>query len=147
MIAAGFGAPPSSISSRWNSAVGALPIATTAPASRSPQSSIAAAERVVPSFSASAGTRGSRSVQITALLAGSRARVMPCATISASQRIGARPRVRRALRHEAGPRIRCAPAACDQPAGMDHADRDLGLVRGEAREVGFGADDGERALQ
>ena len=29
---------------------------------------------------------------------------------------------------------------------MDHAHRDLGLVRGEARQIGLGADDGERAL-
>src|SRR6202043_2262885 len=61
-IAAGFGAPASSNSSRRNSAVGALPMATTAPANFSPQSSMAAAERVVPSFSASAGTRASWSV-------------------------------------------------------------------------------------
>ena len=33
--------------------------------------------------------RGSRSVQTTSLPAGSRARVTPCATISASQKIGA----------------------------------------------------------
>ena len=31
-------------------------------------------------------------------------------------------------------------------AGMDHAHRDLGLLGGEARQVGLGADDGERAL-
>ena len=47
--AAGRGAPASISSSRWNSAVGALPIATTAPSSRSPHSSSAAALRVVPS--------------------------------------------------------------------------------------------------
>src|SRR4051812_41755807 len=38
-IAAGFGAPASSSSSRRNSAVGALPMATTAPASLWPHSS------------------------------------------------------------------------------------------------------------
>src|SRR5699024_2077852 len=53
--AAGLGAPAAIISSRWNSAVGALPIATTAPSSRSRHSSSAAAERVVPSSAASAG--------------------------------------------------------------------------------------------
>ena len=47
------------ISSRRNSAVGALPIATTAPSSRSPHRSTAAAERVVPSRAASAATAGS----------------------------------------------------------------------------------------
>ena len=47
-ISAGFGQPSSSRSSRWNSAVGALPIATTAPSIRSRHNSTAAAERVVP---------------------------------------------------------------------------------------------------
>src|SRR6266851_5595246 len=77
------------ISSRRNSAVGALPITTTDPASRSRQNSTAAAVRVVPSETASADTRGSDSVQITALSAGSRVLVMPWATIRVSQRIGA----------------------------------------------------------
>ena len=88
-MAAGFGAPASISSSSRNRAVGALPMATTAPARRSRHRSSAAAERVVPFFAASAAVRGSLSVQITSLLAGSRARVMPCATISASHRIGA----------------------------------------------------------
>src|SRR5262245_49916134 len=34
----------------------------------------------------------------------------------------------------------------DLTAGMDHADRDLGLLFREARQVGLGADDGEGAL-
>src|SRR5680860_1143972 len=46
-------------------------------------------DRVVPSFAARSGTRSSRSVQITSLSAGSRARVTPWATICASQKIGA----------------------------------------------------------
>src|SRR4029453_7157666 len=46
-IAAGFGAPVSSISSKRNKAVGALPIATNAPPRRSRHNSSAAAERVV----------------------------------------------------------------------------------------------------
>ena len=54
-IAAGRGAPSSSSSSRRKSAVGALPMATTAPASRSTQRSRAAAERVVPSARGKAG--------------------------------------------------------------------------------------------
>src|SRR6476661_2121115 len=88
-MAAGFGAPSASISSRRNRAVGALPMATTAPFSLSRQSSSAAAERVVPSLAARSGTLLFRKVQITSLLAGRRARVTPCATISASHRIGA----------------------------------------------------------
>ena len=68
--------------------MGALPIATTAPAIRSPHRSSAAAERVVPSRAASAGTSGWFSVQTTSLPAGRRARVMPCATISASHSTG-----------------------------------------------------------
>ena len=31
----------------------------------------------------------------------------------------------------------------DLPAGMDHADSDIGLVGGKAGEIGFRADDGE----
>ena len=90
-ITAAGGATPGScsISSRRNSAVGALPITTSDPANRSRHNSIAAAVRVVPSCAASAGTRGSDSVQITSLSAGSRALVMPLATIWASQKIGA----------------------------------------------------------
>src|SRR5690606_22033333 len=34
----------------------------------------------------------------------------------------------------------------DQPAGMDHADGDIGLGLGEAREIGLSANDGEGAL-
>src|SRR6185437_13511368 len=88
-IAAGFGPPPSISSSKRNNAVGALPIATTAPLSPSSQRSSAAAEHVVPFCSASPAARESLSVQTTALRAGSRERVTPCATISESQKIGA----------------------------------------------------------
>src|SRR5262249_35673897 len=88
-IAAGLGAPASSISSKRNKAVGALPTATTAPPRRSRHNSSAAAERVVSSSSASRATCGSRSVQTTPLCAGRRARVTPCAAISESHRMGA----------------------------------------------------------
>jgi hypothetical protein len=90
-ITAAGGATPGSSrsSSRRNSAVGALPITTTDPASCSRHNSTAAALRVVPPAAASDGTRGSDSMQITALSAGSRVRVMPWATIWASQKIGA----------------------------------------------------------
>src|SRR5690242_14454769 len=56
---AGLGAPASINSNKRKSAVGALPIATTAPASFSPQRSMAAAVRVVPRVRARAGTRAS----------------------------------------------------------------------------------------
>src|SRR5262249_53882684 len=54
--AAGGFAPASSISRRRNSAVGALPMATTAPARRAPHNSMAPAVRVLPILRASAGT-------------------------------------------------------------------------------------------
>ena len=47
----------------------------------------------------------------------------------------------RCSRHRSYP---CAPF--DHAAGMEHAHRDLGFARREAREIGLGADDGERAL-
>src|SRR5258706_9069826 len=90
MIAAGRGQDSSSnMFRRWNSAVGALPMATTAPSRYGRHSSSAAAERVLPVACTSAATAGSLSVQITALPAGRRARVMPSETIRASHRIGA----------------------------------------------------------
>src|SRR5579863_3529348 len=90
MIAAGRGQDSSSSMFRsWNSAVGALPMATTAPSRCGRHSSNAAAERVVPIACASAATAGSLSVQITALAAGRRARVTPSETIRASHRMGA----------------------------------------------------------
>ena len=85
-------------------------------------------------------------MQITSLRAGKRARVMPCATISASQRIGAPARERAA---RGGDEVRAEHDVLrrlDRAAGMDHAHRDLGLFGGKARQVGLGADDGERAL-
>ena len=61
--------------------------------------------------------------------AGSRARVTPCATISASHRIGApAASAPRAAGDQAGAE-RDVPRRLDQAAGMDHAHRDLGLAR------------------
>ena len=54
-------------SSRWNRAVGALPIATTAPSRWGRHSSTAAAERVVPRPAAEPGVRSSSSVCRTSL--------------------------------------------------------------------------------
>src|SRR5690606_33008871 len=87
MMAAGRGAPASSISSKRKRAVGALPIATTEPSIPS-QRSRAAADRVLPMVLASSIVRLLRSVQITGLSVGRRARVIPWATISASQKMG-----------------------------------------------------------
>lgn len=89
MIAAGAPTPSSNSSSRRNSAVGALPTATTEPGSLSRHSSSAAADRVVPIRSASPGTFGSDSVHSTSLAAGKRLRVTPEAIMFASHRIGA----------------------------------------------------------
>src|SRR4029078_3330590 len=58
MMAAGIGAPASMNSNKRNSAVGALPMATSAPSRRSRQRSSAAAERVVPRSGAKAGAPG-----------------------------------------------------------------------------------------
>ena len=66
-IAAGRGPPASTISSRWKSAVGALPIATTAPSSSGSQSETAAAVRVVLHAAAREGTWGSVRKQCTSL--------------------------------------------------------------------------------
>ncbi len=90
-IAAGRGAPAISISIRWKSAVGALPTATTAPASQDVHRETAAAVRVVAHSAASPGTRGSLSRQSTSLSRGNRLRVTPVATMVASHRIGAPP--------------------------------------------------------
>src|SRR5579875_2479972 len=92
ITAAGRGAPAASSSSRRKRAVGALPIAISAPPSRSRHSSTAAAVRVVRSSRASGPTRASCNMHSTSLLAGRRARVTPAATISVSHRIGAPPR-------------------------------------------------------
>jgi len=67
----------------------ALPMATMAPSRCGRHSSSAAAERVLRMVAASAGTRGSSSVQMTALAAGRRVRVMPSETMRASHSTGA----------------------------------------------------------
>jgi hypothetical protein len=89
MIAAGGGAPSVISSNKWNSAVGALPIATTAPARRSPHSETAAAERVVSQRCASSLACGSSTRQQISLSAGSRLRVIPAASICVSVKITA----------------------------------------------------------
>ena len=65
--AAGAEAPSSINSSRRNSAVGALPIASTAPASRSAHSSTPAAERVLCRRAATPAARGSATSDTTSL--------------------------------------------------------------------------------
>src|ERR1700722_3634473 len=78
---AGIGAPSAIISSRWNSAVGALPIATMAPAKCSRHSSTAAAERVVSWCRAISAARESPRVQTISFAAGNRLAMIPAATI------------------------------------------------------------------
>src|ERR1700761_4581564 len=91
------GETPSSISSSSRKrAVGALPIASTAPANRSAQSSTPAAERVVCRRSARSTARGSATSDTTWLSAGNRVVVTPAATIDESHRTGA-PRCKAAL--------------------------------------------------
>src|ERR1700722_5236042 len=88
-MAAGRGTPPIRISKRGNRAVGALPMATTAPSSNGSHNEIAAAVRVVFHCLANSGTPGSFRKQCTSLAAGSRPAVMPVATMPVSHRIGA----------------------------------------------------------
>ena len=96
---------------------------------------MAAAERVLPSSRGKAGTRGSSRVQITSLSAGSRARVMPFATILASHRIGA-PRLQRRFRSFGEIRRQIdILRQVGHAAGMDHADDDA-LGRAEKSVTG-----------
>ena len=145
MMAAGFGAPASSSSSRRNSAVGALPMATTAPSSRSPHRSSAAAERVVPSFSASAGTRGSRSVQITSLL-GRQARTGDAVGdhlgVAQDRRAGAQRGARRGDETVAEHDER---AASTRPQAWIIRTATSASSSEKRDEIGLGADDGEGA--
>ena len=120
-------------------------MATTAPASRSPHSSSAAAERVVPSRSASAGTRGSRSVQTTSFL-----RRQPRPGDAVRHHLGVA-QDRRALRQrgarrrdEPGPNSMCLAASTRPQAWIMRTA--TSASSGEKREIGLGADDGERAL-
>ena len=85
-------------------------------------------------------------MQTTAFLAGSRARVTPCATISASHRIGAPRASAPRARSDQSRREFDALGRGDLAASMDHAHGDLGFFRAEPRQIGLGADDGEGAL-
>ena len=84
-------------------------------------------------------------MQTISLPAGSRARVMPFATILESQKTGL-PCEQRAARggDEAGREYEVA-GDLDHAAGMDDTHGDAGLVRGEAGKVRFAPDDGEGA--
>ena len=64
-------------------------MASTAPPSRSAHNSTPAAERVLSRRAANSAARGSATSETTSLPAGSRAAVMPAATIDESHRIGA----------------------------------------------------------
>ena len=84
-------------------------------------------------------------MQTISLSAGSRARVMPFATIFESQKTGLPCEQRAARRGDEAGREDEVAGDLDHAAGMDDAHGDAGLVRGEAREVRFAADDGEGA--
>ena len=133
MIAAGRGPPSWINSSRWNSAVGALPMATTAPSRRSPHNETAAAERVVPQSRASAVARGSFSRQQTSLSAGSR---RPGDAGGEHLRVGedrrAGPQRGPGGGHESVMESR-SPGRSMSPARVDHPDRDHLGVRREVR--------------
>ncbi len=62
---------------------------------------------------------------------------MPCATISASQRIGAPAASAAPRRGDETGAEDDVRRELDHARGVDHADRDLGLVRGEAGKVGL----------
>src|SRR6478752_6978602 len=87
--AAGVGAPSSTSSSNRNNAVGALPMASTAPPSRSAHNCTPAAERVVPMSAARSAAPASATSDTTSLSAGSRDRGIPAATIEESHSTGA----------------------------------------------------------
>ena len=146
MIAAGRGAPASSISSRRNSAVGALPIATTAPASRSRHSSSAAAERVVPS--ARGQLRHARIVErADHLVAGRQARAGDAVRhhLGVAQDRRAGPQRRRARPSAKSGGIAMSAAISTMPQAWIMRTATRSSRRREAREVGLGADDGEGA--
>ena len=128
------------MSRRRNSAVGALPMATTAPAMRAPHSSTAAALRVSPICFASAATDGSPSVQITSL-SSRQAR--------ARHALGHHFRIakdRGAIEERAARQLRGAGREdnvggdLDHAAGMDDAHRDDLFRLREARKIGLGPD-------
>ena len=88
----------------------------------------------MPISAASSAVAGSRSVQTTSFPAGSRARVTPCATISASHRIGAPAPSAAACGGDEAGREDEVLRRLDVAAGVDHAHRDLGLSASEKRD-------------
>ena len=134
MIAAGRGPPSAISSSRWNRAVGALPIATTAPSRlRPPQRH----RRRRPGGAPALGQR--RDPRIVQQAADRRCppaavdRVIPAAIICASVKIGA-PACERVA--GGGPRVGMDVQVADEAdvaAGVDHPDRDHLGVRGHGR--------------
>ena len=132
---AGLGAPAPISSNRRKSAVGALPIATMAPAQPiAPQLHARRRCGSCPSSSASSGTRGSRSVQITSLSA-RQARSRDAVGHHGGHRTGsgapaasaAMPASRRAKRHHD------VVGDLDHAAGMDDAHGDPLLLAREKR--------------
>ena len=140
------GRRPSSSSSRRNSAVGALPIATTAPSSRSPQRSTAAAERVVPS--ALRQRRDAGVVQRADDLVAGR---QPGAGDAAGDHLRVTEHRRTGVQRRAGPGDdgrRSTPTSATRstmPQAWIMRTTTADDVGREAREVGLGPDGGERA--
>ena len=128
MIAGGRAAPSSSISSRRNSAVGALPMATTrAVQPIAPQLQRGGAARIADLGRERRHARlGERADDL--IFAGSRARVTPCATILASQRIGAPLRSAALAGGDEIGREFDVVGELDHAAGVDHAHGDFLLL-------------------
>ena len=141
---AGAGAPSSSSSSSRNSAVGALPIATTAPPSLSRHNSIAAAVRVVPKPGGKRRNRGTIE-RADHLIVARQARpgdaIRDHLGVAQDRRAGLQ-------RRDAGEHRAWGEQDVGRhlhhAAGVDDPDRDPLFVRRETREVGLAADDGER---
>ena len=124
--------------------MGALPIATTAPASRSLQSETAAADRVVPHCVARWPARGSSSRQQTSLSAGSRLRVIPAASICVSVKITASSLERRSSGgHQPWMEGKIIDKI-DIAAGVDHPDCERAHVLGQPAEIGLRSNGRER---
>ena len=142
--AAGVGAPSSTSSSSRNNAVGALPMASTAPPSRSAHRSTAAADRVVPVRSASSAALVSATSDTTSLSAGSR-------DLRDARRHHRRIAQHRRARGQCGMGLGHDVIAegdvlgdVDLPAGVDQPDHHARDVVGEPREVRLGANGRER---
>ena len=146
MIAAGFGAPSRSNSSRKNSAVGALPMATTEPARRSTHELHSRGRTGIADFAGNVGRLR---------FAQGANHVIPGWQARAGNPMGDHEGItedRRAIlqrltccRNEAWRKLEIL-RGLHQSAGMNHANGKIGLFLGKAGQIGFAANDGKRAL-